>query len=101
MLYACRGKLVKDAKTKQPKLNCRNWECGVVFPVPASLAESASQEVGSKVARSLSSVREGLDRGLEDMGETEGMEVFQGYVPVPLVVPGQEYGERRPWFYRG
>ena len=26
------GKLIKDRTTKSPKLNCRNWECGVIVP---------------------------------------------------------------------
>lgn len=28
-----RGRLVKDRASGQPKLNCRNWECGVLIPV--------------------------------------------------------------------
>lgn len=27
-----------------------------------------------------------------------GMEIFTGAVPVPMIVPGEEYGHRRPWF---
>lgn len=26
-------------------------------------------------------------------------EVFDGVVPVPMVVPGEEYGKREPWFF--
>lgn len=28
-----------------------------------------------------------------------GMGVFEGHVPVPMAVPGEPYGTRRPWFY--
>jgi hypothetical protein len=28
-----------------------------------------------------------------------GMEIFLGHIPVPMVVPGEEYGKRRPWFF--
>ena len=28
-----------------------------------------------------------------------GMDVFQGYIPVPMIVPGREYGELRPWYF--
>lgn len=28
-----------------------------------------------------------------------GMEVFEGHVPVPMVVPGAEYAGRKPWFF--
>lgn len=27
-----------------------------------------------------------------------GLEIFRGAVPVPMIVPGEEYGERKPWF---
>jgi hypothetical protein len=40
-------------------------------------------------------VKEASDHGDEDMN----MDVFQGYVPVPMVLPGEVYGARRPWFY--
>ncbi|KAL6719708.1 hypothetical protein ACLMJK_001629 [Lecanora helva] len=65
------GKLTKDRATKAPKLNCRNWECGVLFPVPAS----------------------GTDKGGIDLG------VFRGSVPVPMQYPGQPYGDSKPWYY--
>jgi hypothetical protein len=28
-----RGRIVKDPKTKSLKMNCRNWECGVIVPI--------------------------------------------------------------------
>jgi hypothetical protein len=28
-----------------------------------------------------------------------GIEFFGGHVPIPMVVPGEVYGTRRPWFY--
>jgi len=31
---SCRGRVVGDSKSKQPKVTCRNWESGVVIPVP-------------------------------------------------------------------
>ncbi|EPE29923.1 Phospholipase D/nuclease [Glarea lozoyensis ATCC 20868] len=71
------GHLSKDRVTKQPKLNCRNWECGVVFPVRGS-------EIGTK---------------LEHKGPP-GIEVFKGHIPVPMIVPGAEYGDKRPWFFK-
>jgi uncharacterized protein (DUF1684 family) len=70
-----RGRLVKD-KTGEMKLNCRNWECGVVLPVPQEAAD-----LGAGVSERL------------------GMSVFKGHLPVPMIVPGEEYGARRPWFY--
>lgn len=31
--------------------------------------------------------------------DLSGTGVFGGHVPVPMVVPGDEYGTQRPWFY--
>lgn len=28
-----------------------------------------------------------------------GMDVFESTVPIPMVVPGVQYGVNRPWFY--
>jgi len=75
------GRLVKDKVTKQPKLNCRNWECGVVVSVPMPKASSMHGA-----------------NGKQKQGPF-GMEVFKGFVPVPMKVPGEEYGDRKPWFY--
>jgi hypothetical protein len=89
-----RGRLVKDKTTKQPKLNIRNWECGVVIPVvqatPASV--SSKKEVDD---------RENAVYGRSGVfgAGPPSMKVFEGRVPVPMVVPGEEYGTERPWFY--
>lgn len=32
-------------------------------------------------------------------GPARDMQIFNGIVPVPMLVPGEEYGKRRPWFY--
>jgi Tyrosyl-DNA phosphodiesterase len=69
--------LVRDKTTKEPKLNCRNWECGVVFSVPQSIGKNLVND--------------------EAEGHAPiGMDVFHGYVPVPMITPGTEYGARRP-----
>jgi hypothetical protein len=85
------GRLVRDRITKQPKLNIRNWECGVVVPV---LAPASNYDVEAE------GKRKGVDR-VSDKTEARppGMDVFDGVIPVPMVVPGEEYGRRRPWFY--
>jgi hypothetical protein len=62
-----KGKGKKDFKTM-----CRNWECGIVVPVP---------------------VQEGTMMGLEG---------FERVLPVPMVFPGESYEENRelePWFF--
>lgn len=74
--FHCRGRLVKDRETKQPRLDARNWECGVVMPMAPNQAS----------------------RGTSG-GEAEIVEVFCGF-PIPIELPGLPYGddERSPWF---
>ncbi|OWO99911.1 hypothetical protein B2J93_6966 [Marssonina coronariae] len=74
------GRLVKDRATKEPKLNIRNWECGVVLPIPKVSQDDA------------------IDRpkGVQDPA---GMDEVFGTLPIPMEVPGEAYGDRRPWFY--
>lgn len=77
-LTACgnRGRLVKDRKTDETKMSCRNWECGVVMAV------HGGRDQGSKAN--------------EDLG------LFQGMIPVPMQVPGRAYrSKEEPWFYDG
>lgn len=73
---------MKDRATKLPKMNCRNWECGVVVPIPAprtALGVHQDQAMTRPVL---------------------GMDIFDSYVPVPMKVPGEEYGSKRPWFFQ-
>ena len=65
---------MKDKVTKGPKMNCRNWECGVLVKCPD----------GAK----------GESKGM-------GMDIFKGTVPVPMEWPGEEYKGRKPWFFLG
>lgn len=75
-----RGRLVLDRTTAQPKLNCRNWECGVVIPIPedpAAVDENSSAD------------------GVQDLDR-----VFGDTVPVPMKLPAPEYGPgNKPWYY--
>lgn len=63
----------KGATAAEPCISPSNWECGVIFPVPAG-------ELPAVAA-----------------GEAVSMDVFRGHVPVPMVVPGARYGDRKPW----
>ena len=74
------GKLVKDRKENKPKLNCRNWECGVVVPLRRV---TASRRDGSTAKPS----------------EQGGLGPFEGLIPVPMTYPGEEYGGKIPWFF--
>lgn len=71
------GKLVYDRKEKKWKLNCKNWECGVLLPVTT---EGASTEAGKD--------------GVVDM------EVFKNIVEPPFMYPGIEYEGREPWYFQ-
>lgn len=66
-------------------LNVRNWECGVVVRVE-----------GGKVRGKAGSV---VGQG-EGERKVPDMSLFEDTIEVPFVVPGEEYGERGPWFFR-
>lgn len=73
------GKLVKDRQARIPKLNCRNWECGVIVPI-----------------KKFSSISSGNMSG-KNFGSLSVFE--QVGVPIPMEYPGQDYGKRKPWFF--
>lgn len=70
------GKLVYDRKEKKWKVNCRNWECGVLLPVST---EGVSDEDGK--------------------GNVVAMDVFRDVVEPPFMYPGIEYEDREPWYF--
>lgn len=90
--FSRRGRLSKEKSTKTPKMNCRNWECGVIVPVPAMRGRQSENE-------GRSSDEEGWGKRKEVVVPSPTFEVFEGVVPVPMVVPGEPFGDRRPWFY--
>ncbi|KAL4967337.1 uncharacterized protein BDV14DRAFT_30573 [Aspergillus stella-maris] len=116
------GRLVTDRSTKKPKLNCRNWECGVVVPVikegkkiteevdayPSTESESESEnesrvpgkglDKGRKVEgrQSESGAGAGTNNGRKEDGSL--LDSFSGAVPLPMRLPGQRLGSaRKPW----
>jgi hypothetical protein len=107
-----RGRLVKDQKTKLPKLNCRNWECGVIVPVPLKSTAASQSKRGSEVEGegenenekgSQTTVKE-KEMDIESavtktVKQREISDIFQGVVPVPMIFPGEVYGTRHPWFF--
>ncbi|KAL8826790.1 MAG: hypothetical protein Q9170_007270 [Blastenia crenularia] len=66
------GRLVKDRKEKQPKLNCRNWECGVVIPLRRT---AVSAPDGDRITH-------GADR--------EDLSSFERLIPIPMEYPGKD-----------
>lgn len=80
-----RGKVVHDRVRKEPKLNCRNWECGVLVPITESPQPSGSNEEEKK----------------EGMPAAEGdiVHIFGATVPVPMRVPAPSLGPLlKPWY---
>ncbi|KAL5339681.1 tyrosyl-DNA phosphodiesterase-domain-containing protein [Aspergillus crustosus] len=99
------GRLVFDRSTKEPKLNCRNWECGVVVPV---LRQSdpglGTQDNGDDTSRN--NDNSGKGKGMDSVKEENEtlLEIFKGTVPVPMKVPGRRYEgtggpSRKPWYF--
>ncbi|EEA18915.1 conserved hypothetical protein [Talaromyces marneffei ATCC 18224] len=85
------GKVVHDRVRKEPKLNCRNWECGVLVPItelpPAAGSDGEEQNKDSAKK--------------EDKSGAEGdiVEIFGSTVPVPMRVPAPSLGsELKPWY---
>ncbi|KIV89228.1 hypothetical protein, variant 1 [Exophiala mesophila] len=80
------GQLVQDRNGKSLKLNCRNWECGVIVPVSAENEEMSGEH-----------------EQVVDEGKDSLRAVFGGTVPVPMRYPtglvAQDGG--RPWFFSG
>ncbi|CAP86556.1 hypothetical protein E8E15_007437 [Penicillium rubens] len=80
------GRIVKDPKTKSLKMNCRNWECGVIVPI---INEKKTGEKG---------------KGPETHGAVTSaplpVGVFNDTVPVPMRVPAAPLSEhRKPFFF--
>jgi len=88
-----------DKTSKSPKLNVKNWECGVLIPVSASAARS-KEFGGARAGRTLGGGEEKGDAQQEVRKEPLGMELFAEKVPVPMNVPGRRIAQgRKPWFY--
>ncbi|UKZ68770.1 uncharacterized protein TrAtP1_009791 [Trichoderma atroviride] len=75
------GRMSKDKSTGGFKLVCRNWECGVIIPVPES---------------------QPVDKTTLPTSADDDMSMFAGTVPVPMQVPGPVYrSSDQPWLYMG
>ena len=103
-------------------MNCRNWECGVLLPVPPQNFPQMTVEKKEEEGEG-----DGIEVKKEDPDETDsepessstpdpryplqgkgdtdqeqliGMEVFNGLVDLPFVFPAPEYGGREPWYFQ-
>ncbi|KAF3399761.1 Tyrosyl-DNA phosphodiesterase 1 [Penicillium rolfsii] len=90
------GRLIKDRTTGQPKLNCRNWECGVLVPVVAPGGRACSQ------ASDATTITLDTATASESKSQQLQADIFQDTVPVPMKLPGADLTESRPpWFFQG
>ncbi|EXJ70242.1 uncharacterized protein A1O5_06310 [Cladophialophora psammophila CBS 110553] len=71
------GRLVQDKATKKPRLNCRNWECGVIIPIPAVNSSPGIYTDKNK--------------------DSAGLASFNHTVPVPMRVPSECLENKKPW----
>jgi tyrosyl-DNA phosphodiesterase len=101
-----RGRLVQDRSTKAPKLNCRNWECGVLVPIIKPLDEENGGEKSPSSTLSPSIVDEMPKKSREAVADDQIKEntdiavTFGDTVPVPMQVPSRSYGpDLKPWYY--
>ena len=114
------GKLVYSKNDKSWKINCRNWECGILLPVPQEQLEQQSNVVDRKRNKERvegedsetesedgpeDSETECEDEGHATNGRTQvhdvvGMEVFEDMVPPPFETPGIKYDGRDPWYFK-
>ncbi|KAL3448542.1 tyrosyl-DNA phosphodiesterase-domain-containing protein [Aspergillus insuetus] len=92
------GRLVQDRSTKQPKLNCRNWECGVIVPVIKQKPTTTNAERTTNNSEEGFSRKQGKGSKVEE--NTSLLDIFAGTVPVPMRVPGPRFdGSRKPWYF--
>lgn len=102
------GKVVFDKK-KGWKVNCRNWECGVLLPVSDEMIEACTRtregdvKVKKEKIAGEDSETESEDEDVANefrMDELVGMEVFEHVVRPPFKIPGDSYDGREPWFFQ-
>ncbi|PGH04724.1 hypothetical protein AJ79_07003 [Helicocarpus griseus UAMH5409] len=101
------GRLVLDRSTNKPKLNCRNWECGVVLPIRQSEVENTKtglSSIPSTGSTATLTTEPELSIHTDGSDDTDGGSkiagVFGSTIPIPMHVPASGYrpGDR-PWFY--
>ncbi|RMY79788.1 hypothetical protein D0862_13027 [Hortaea werneckii] len=124
------GNLTVDRRSKPQKekgggwkMNCRNWESGVLLPVPQErLDRAVKQEEGCDDGVQVKKEEEDPDETDSDLDSSSlpnrrprrgggkqnrdeehqlvGMEVFDGLLDLPFVFPAPEYGGREPWYFQ-
>lgn len=93
------GKLAFDKKLKAWKLNCRNWECGVLLPVkPMTGNRKPRKQYNADDSETESEDDTDADDTIDPDKMVE-MDVFDAIVRPPFRMPGATYGDREPWYF--
>lgn len=99
------GKLSYDKTRKAWKIVCRNWECGVILPVPAETLQGIST-AGSAVKMEKVEGEDSETESEDESNGTEahrsklvGMDVFNHVAELPFEFPGPRYGGQEPWYF--
>ena len=114
------GKVAARSRN-EVKINCRNWECGVVLkvlnqklPTITPVKKEEEEEVTVKKEEEVVTVKQekfpAEDSETESEEDSEGsqdgtdavvgMEVFNGVIDLPFQYPGERYGSRQPWYFK-
>lgn len=94
------GELPAD-RTVQ-RITCRNWECGVLLPVPREKLIRSGVGRKTKVPTPEgedSETESEVDEDEESARELVGMEVFKSVVDLPFETPGAIYDGREPYYF--
>ncbi|KAJ5545460.1 hypothetical protein N7535_006154 [Penicillium sp. DV-2018c] len=87
------GRLVKDTSTKGLKMNCRNWECGVVVPIITEKTDDSVQQEGKGKEK---------EKEVTPTSNPLPVEVYKDVIPVPMKLPAIPLSQqRKPFFLWG
>lgn len=92
------GELPAERTTK--RITCRNWECGVLLPVPRE------KLIGPRPVSEEKQGPTGDDSETESEAEEEAqpeelvsLDVFKGIIDLPFETPATEYAARQPYYF--
>ena len=107
------GKVLYDKKAKKWKINCRNWECGILLPVPAeklnsvriqALEAKATAKKEREAARTDSETESDSEDDAQEAAlnvqHAIGMAVFDELASLPFQYPARTYDGREPWYFK-
>lgn len=93
------GELPADRTVK--RITCRNWECGVLLPVPKDQLRrpGATAKVKNPTPAGEDSETESEAEEEIPVQELVGMDVFSSLIDLPFQTPGSLYEGREPYYF--